>query len=100
MEVAEDTRYSRDYLAPDKRSIANAVQVFFRDGSQTEKVEVEYPLGPRRRRAEGLPLLIEKCRNNLTTRFPRRRAEALVDLCLDRERLERMAVQEFVDLWV
>ena len=100
MEVAEDTRYSRDYLAPDKRSIANAVQVFFRDGSQTEKVEVEYPLGHRRRRAEGLPLLIEKCRSNLTTRFPRRRAEALVDLCLDRERLERMAVQEFVDLWV
>jgi 2-methylcitrate dehydratase len=100
MEVVEDTRYSRDYLAPDKRSIANAVQVFFRDGSQTEKVAVEYPLGHRRRRAEGLPLLIEKCRNNLATRFPRRRAEALVDLCLDRERLEGMAVQEFVDLWV
>jgi 2-methylcitrate dehydratase len=100
MEVEEDARYSRDYLDPEKRSIANAVQVFFRDGSQTGKVEVEYPLGHRRRRDEGLPLLVEKARRNLATRFPKRRAEALVERCLDRERLEGMAVQEFVDLWV
>jgi 2-methylcitrate dehydratase len=100
MEVVEDARYSRDYLAPDKRSIANAVQVFFRDGSKTEKVEVAYPLGHRRRRAEGLPLLVEKFRRNLATRFPKRRAEALVELCLDRERLEGMAVHEFVELWL
>jgi 2-methylcitrate dehydratase len=100
MEVVEDARYSRDYLDPDKRSIANAVQVFFKDGSQTAKVEVEYPLGHWRRRAEGRPLLIEKFRRNLATRFPKRRAEALVELCLDRERLEGMVVHEFVDLWV
>jgi 2-methylcitrate dehydratase len=100
MEVVEEPRYSRDYLDPEKRSIANAVQVFFRDGAQTEKVAVEYPLGHRRRRAEGLPLLIEKCRSNLATRFPQKRAESLVELCLDGERLEGMAVQEFVDMWV
>jgi 2-methylcitrate dehydratase len=100
MEVVEEVRYSRDYLDPDKRSIANAVQVFFRDGSQTAKAEVEYPLGHRRRRAEGLPLLIEKAGRNLATRFPQRRAEALVELCLDRQRLEGMAVQEFVELWM
>jgi 2-methylcitrate dehydratase len=100
MEVVEEARYSRDYLDPQKRSIANAVQVFFRGGTSTEKVEVEYPLGHRRRRAEGLPLLLGKARRNLATRFPQRRAEALVELCLDRERLEGMAVPEFVDWWV
>jgi 2-methylcitrate dehydratase len=100
MEVVEEPRYSRDYLDPEKRSIANAAQVFFKDGSVTEKVEVEFPLGHRRRRAEGLPLLIEKAHRNLATRFPQRRAEALVELCLDAERLEGMAVEAFVDLWV
>jgi 2-methylcitrate dehydratase len=100
MEVVEEPRYSRDYLDPDKRSIANAVQVFFKDGSQTEKVEVEYPVGHRRRRAEGLPLLSEKFRRNLATRFPKKRAEALVELCLEAGRLETMAVQEFVELWM
>jgi 2-methylcitrate dehydratase len=100
MEVVAEPRYSRDYLDPEKRSIANAVQVFFKDGSQTDKVEIEYPLGHRRRRAEGLPLLIDKARRNLATRFPKKRAEALVELCLDAGRLEAMAVQAFVELWV
>jgi 2-methylcitrate dehydratase len=100
MRVAEDARYSRDYLDPDKRSIANAVQVFFRDGSQTAKVEVAYPLGHRRRRAEGLPLLVAKSRRNLATRFPQQRAEALVELCLDAERLEGLTVPAFVEYWV
>jgi 2-methylcitrate dehydratase len=62
MEVVEEPRYSRDYLDPDKRSIANAVEVLFKDGGTTGKVEVEYPLGHRRRRAEGIPLLVKKSR--------------------------------------
>ena len=62
MRVSEDKRYSREYLEPDKRSIANAVQVIFKNGEQTEKVEVEYPAGYRRRRAEGMPLLVKKAR--------------------------------------
>jgi 2-methylcitrate dehydratase len=100
MEVVEDPRYSRDYLDPEKRSIANAVQVVFRDGSHTERVEVEYPLGHRRRRAEGIPLLLAKCRANLASRLPAGTAEELVTLCLDRERLEGMPVDEFMEILV
>ncbi|WP_206885258.1 bifunctional 2-methylcitrate dehydratase/aconitate hydratase [Alicyclobacillus mali (ex Roth et al. 2021)] len=100
MEVVEDPRYSKEYLDPDKRSIANAVQIFFRDGSHTDKVEVEYPIGHRRRRAEGLPKVIEKFRANLLTRFPETRAERILDLCLDANRLHETPVDEFMDLFV
>jgi 2-methylcitrate dehydratase len=96
MEVREDPRYSSDYLHPDRRSIANAVEVFFTDGSSTGKVEVEYPLGHRRRRAEGIPLLLSKCRSNLAARLPADRVEAIMLLCLDRQRLEEMTVGEFM----
>ena len=69
MICVEDPQYSKDYLDPEKRSIANAVQVFFKDGSSTEKVAVEYPIGHRRRRAEGMPLLVKKFETNLASRF-------------------------------
>jgi 2-methylcitrate dehydratase len=98
MEVVEDTRYSRDYLDPDKRAIANAVQIFFKDGSKTEKVEVEYPIGHRRRRAEGIPLLVEKFRSNFLAHLPPRQAEPLIDLCLDAGRLDATPVHEFLDM--
>jgi len=100
MEVREEPRYSRDYLDPDKRSIANAVQVFFSDGSATERIEVEYPLGHRRRRSEALPLLVEKARANMAASLPAERTEALIELCLDRQRLAPMATDEFIDLLV
>ncbi len=100
MEVVEEPRYSKEYLDPDKRSIANSVQVFFRDGSCTDRVEVEYPLGHRRRRAEGLPLLLGKCRANLSARLPAPRVEELMALCLDRQRLEKMPVHEFMGMLV
>jgi 2-methylcitrate dehydratase len=79
-EVRETPRYSAEYLDPDKRSVANAVQVHFCDGSQTALVEVEYPVGHRRRRAEGLPLLWEKARLGLSTRFVPERVSAIIDL--------------------
>jgi len=100
MAVVEDKRYSREYLDPDKRSIANAVQVFFRDGSSTEKVEVEYPIGHRRRREEGIPLLEKKFRANLATRFPPGRCEAIFALCKDREKLAQTPVHAFMGLFV
>jgi 2-methylcitrate dehydratase len=100
MEVREVARYSRDYLDPERRSIANAVQVYFRDGSATPRVEVEYPLGHRRRRAEALPLLVEKARHNLAARFPAARAEALCDLFDRPDLLDAMPVDAFVDLWI
>ena len=98
MEVQEDARYSREYHDPDKRSIANAVQVFFKDGTATEKVAVEYPIGHRRRRAEGIPLLIAKFERNLATRFPAGQAERILDLCSDGEALAAIPVHEFTDL--
>jgi len=100
MEVVEDLRFSREYLEPDKRSIANALQVFFKDGSSTDQVVVEYPIGHRRRRGEGIPLLEAKFRANLGTRFARQRCAQIVDVCKDQQQLESMAVHRFVDLFV
>jgi len=100
MEVVEDKKYSRDYLDPEKRSIANAVQVFFTGGGETARIEVEYPLGHRRRRREGIPLLLEKFRRNLATRFPAARARAILQLCEDRDRLEGTPVHEFMEMLV
>ena len=100
MEIVEDPRYSREYLEADKRSIANAVQVFFNDGTSTEKVEVEYPVGHRRRREEGIPLLEKKFKANLATRFPAARCEKIFALCKDAEKLKVTPVNEFMDLLV
>jgi 2-methylcitrate dehydratase len=99
MEVVEEPRYSREYLEPDKRSIANAVQVFFSDGTVSERVEVEYPLGHRRRRSEGIPLLLRKFRENLATRFPEAQVQRIFDRCQDQQRLEHTPVNEFIELF-
>lgn len=100
MVIVEEPRFTREYLEPDKRSIANGVQVFFRDGSHTPQVVVEYPIGHRRRREEGMPLLEAKFRENLATRFARQRCEAILDVCKDQQALEVMPVHRFVDLFV
>jgi len=100
MVCEENPRYSRDYLDPDKRSIANAVQVFFRDGTHTGLVAVEYPLGHRVRRQEALPLLEEKFRAQVEARFPPERAERLMELFTQPARLEATPVHQFVDLLV
>jgi 2-methylcitrate dehydratase len=100
IEIVEDQRYSAEYHDPDKRSIANALQVFFEDGSNTEVVEVEYPVGHRRRREEGIALLEQKFLKNLTTRFPLARSEQFFALCKDQEALESTAVNCFMDMLV
>jgi 2-methylcitrate dehydratase len=96
----EDPQYSKDYLNPAKRSIANAVQVFFKDGSRTEKVAVEYPIGHRRRRAEGMPLLIKKFEANLASRLTPTQGQAILELCLDADRLRSTPVDQFTDMFV
>lgn len=98
MEVVEDTQYSTDYHDPEKRSIANAVQVFFKDGSSTPKIAIEYPLGHRRRREEGIPKLIEKFQANLRGHYPDAHASRIEAVCFDQKRLESLAVPEFMDL--
>ena len=99
MEVVEEPGYSADYLDPAKRSIANAVQVFFSDGTPTEKVEVEYPVGHRRRRREGMPLLEEKFKVNLATCFVPERCDEIFALCKDQKALEKTPVNAFMDLF-
>jgi 2-methylcitrate dehydratase len=100
MVIVEEPRYTREYLEADKRSIANAIQVFFKDGSSTEKVVVEYPIGHRRRRVEGIPLLEDKFNSNLATRFTAQRSAEIVVLCKDQAKLEAMPVNKFVDLFM
>ena len=100
MACVENPQYTKDYLDPEKRSIANAVQIFFKDGSQSENVAVEYPIGHRRRRAEGIPELIKKFKVNLARRFPLKQSQAILELCLNQRDLEAMPVNEFVDMLV
>jgi 2-methylcitrate dehydratase len=96
----EDRQFTRDYHDPEKRSIANALTVEFRDGKKLGEFVCEYPIGHKRRRKEGIPLLLEKFRRNLARRFPEKQRQAILELCLDAERLERTPVHEFVDLMV
>jgi 2-methylcitrate dehydratase PrpD len=99
MEIVEEPRYTRDYLDPDKRSISNALQVTFKDGTSTPVVEVEYPVGHRRRRQEGYPLMDAKFAVNLARRFAPKQQAAIKQACADAGRLEAMAVDRFVDLF-
>jgi 2-methylcitrate dehydratase len=98
MEVVENEGFTRDYIDPTKRAIGNAVQVFFADGSQTERVEVEYPSGHRRRRAEGIPLLEAKFEHNISTRLSPKQAANLLKLFSDQTILEITPVNELMDL--
>lgn len=100
MVCIENPEYTKDYLDPEKRSIANAVQVFFKDGSHSEQIAVEYPIGHRRRRAEGIPELVRKYKTNLARRFPERQQKAILDVCMDEAKLSAMPVSEFVDLFI
>lgn len=100
MEAKENSGFTRDYLDPQKRSIGNAVQVFFRDGTTTGRVAVEYPVGHRRRRKEGIPLLLKKFENNLRSQIPAKRADEIVSLCSQPERLQKTPVNEFMELFV
>ena len=99
MTCVEDPRYTKEYLDADKRSIANAVQVFFKDGSSTDKVAVEYPIGHRRRRAEGMPLLVKKFEANLASRFAPAQCQAIMKLCNDPKSLDATPVDKFTDMF-
>ncbi|TAK74309.1 MAG: bifunctional 2-methylcitrate dehydratase/aconitate hydratase [Gammaproteobacteria bacterium] len=100
MTVQEDPQFSKDYLDPEKRSIANAIQIFFKDGTKTEKVMVEYPIGHRRRREEGIPLLYKKFEENMATHYPQERVREISALFHDQQALEKMAVNKLMDLLV
>ncbi len=98
MEVKEVQKYTKDYMDPSKRYIGNAVQVFFKDGTSTERVEINYPIGHRLRREEGIPVLCDKFTRNLAGHLSAYRCSKIEEICADQNVLESMAVNEFVDL--
>jgi 2-methylcitrate dehydratase len=98
MHLAEDERYERDYHDPEKRSNANSIQVYFKDGTKAPLSEVEYPLGHRRRRKEGVPALMQKFETNVARVFAPKQRDRVLEICTDRKRVEAMAVNEFVDM--
>ncbi len=98
MQCVEHAPYTRDYLDPEKRSIANAIQVFFKDGTQSNNIAVEYPIGHRRRRQEGIPELVKKFKMNLARRFDAEKQACILDLCQNQAVLEATPVHQFVDL--
>jgi 2-methylcitrate dehydratase len=98
MQVVELPRYSADYLDPEKRSIANALKIFFTDGTTTDRIEVEYPIGHRRRRQESIPLLWDKFRAALATRFDAKKSKPIIELFEDAEKLDATPADEFMAL--
>ena len=100
MEIIEDKRFSDDYLDPEKRSIANAMKVIFKDGSFTDDVEVEYPIGHKRRRSEGIPLLEQKFLNNLNKCFDKDKSKSIYELGTNQENLEKTTVHDFMAMLV
>ena len=100
MEVQENPDFTVDYMDPDKRAIGNAVQVHFKDGGSTARVEVPYPIGHRRRRSEGVPLLQEKFERHIAARLSPDQCGVILQVCASRDTLERMRVRDFMDHWV
>jgi len=94
----EDPGYTADYHNPEKRSIANAITVEFKDGTVFNEVAVEYPIGHARRRTEGIPLLIEKYKTNLARIYDTDKQKKIIDVCLDYDKLSATPVNEFMDL--
>ncbi len=99
MQVSESSQFSKDYHDPDKRSIANSIQIFFVDGTSTERVTVEYPIGHRRRRVEGTPVLLDKFKRNLSTQFTLDKTDTIFAAMSDTLRLMEMSVTDFMSMW-
>jgi 2-methylcitrate dehydratase len=96
----EDPAFTADYHDPEKRAIANAITLEFTDGTRFEEVVVEYPIGHARRRQDGIPKLVDKFKINLARQFPTRQQQRILEVSLDRTRLEQMPVNEYLDLYV
>ena len=99
MVVRENPEFTADYFDPDKRAIGNAIRVFFKDGSSTQRVAVDYPIGHRRRRAEGIPKLEAKFNDAIEAHFDADQATAIAKAMASRDALADMTVPEFMQLW-
>ena len=94
MQVRENEKFTREYYEADKRHIGNAVQVFFKDGTSTERIEVNFPVGHRKRRAEGIPLLVAKFEQSVAAHYPAAQAARIVALFKDAAKLDAMPVRD------
>jgi 2-methylcitrate dehydratase len=99
MTVVENPQFTRDYFDPAKRYIGNSLQVFFKDGSSTEKVSIDYPIGHRKRRAEGIPVLLKKFEAAMQGHLPAHQVKAILVATQDPAKLDAMPVQEFLGLF-
>lgn len=100
MHVSENEQFSKDYHDPEKRSIANSMKIVFKDGTESELITVEYPIGHKRRREEGIPVLLSKFKKNLSTRFAAAQVDKILQVMNDTNRLAEMKVTDFMALWV
>ena len=100
MVVSENEQFSSDYHAPEKRSIANSIKLVFKDGSESELVTVEYPIGHKRRREEGVPVLLAKFKRNLNTRFSSEKTQEIIRKMDDTNSLATMSVPDFMAMWI
>ena len=99
MVVSENEQFSSDYHSPEKRSIANSIKLIFNDGSESELVTIEYPIGHQRRREEGLPVLLTKFKRNLSTSFSPQQVETILSKMEDTNSLAAMSVVDFLGMW-
>ena len=99
MQVVENPRFTADYFDPEKRYIGNSIQVHFKDGSHTEKVSIDYPIGHRNRRGEGIPVLLSKFEEALAGHLPARKVQDLLALTSDISRLEATPIHQLLDLF-
>lgn len=99
MEVTEQAQFSLDYHDPEKRSIANSIQLLFKDGSSSELITIEYPIGHKRRREEGIPVLLSKFKQNLSTRFSKEKVDQIIEAMNDSNTFAAMTVNEFMSMW-
>ncbi len=100
MEVRENKQFTKDYFDPANRYIGNAIQVFFKDGSSTDRVAVDFPIGHRQRRAEGIPVLKKKFETSVSGKLAKGQWSQLSSLCADRARLAATSVDDFMALLV
>jgi 2-methylcitrate dehydratase len=98
MTVKENPQFTKDYFDPDKRYIGNAIQVFFKDGSSTDKVSIDYPIGHRNRRGEGIPVLVKKFEDALAGHLPAARVKKILELTQNPARFEAMPLHQFMGL--
>lgn len=100
MNVSENLEFSKDYLDPQKRSIANSMKLVFKDGSESETVRIDYPIGHKNRRAEGIPVLLSKFRSNLRTQYSEQQVENMMSKLIDSSNLSAMSIDDFMALWI